>query len=129
MLLDDVGEVAQGVAGVTAHGHDQVADLLGVADRAKRLHDVVEVLLLGARTEHVAGGERATNHDHWLDLLGLDVQLDDDVRVDPQHQHRRRADVEVADVDHLLAGHRQPAGRRLVHDDRSLETAGRHRGS
>ena len=57
VLLDDVGEVAQGMADMTAHGHDQVVHLLGVEDCTQRLYDVIEVLLVGASAEHVARRE------------------------------------------------------------------------
>ena len=39
-----------------------------------------------------------------LDRHGLDLELHGHVRVDAEHQHGRRRDVEVPDVEGVLAG-------------------------
>ena len=44
-------------------------------------------------------------------LFGLDLQLHLDIRIDPQHQHRRRRDVKVTDVEVLLPVHAELARR------------------
>ena len=96
--------------------------------RPQGLHDVVELLLLGTRAEHIAGGEPEEPHHPrstlLVDFLGLDVQLDDDVRIDPQHQQCRRHDVEVTDVDDLLPCRGDDSTPRLRDPQRPLQTAG-----
>ena len=108
-------------------------ELLRVADRPDRVEQFVEVAASGGCAQHVARREREEHLHRVLPFrsiveLRLELQFHHYVGIDPEHQHRRRGDAEVANVEAVLLHVPRASARSAFPPPPFPEAVAEHRG-